>query len=1687
MEGGTKRMSSTDTRIVQMQFDNAQFESGISQTMRSLDKLEDSLQLNGATKGMQQISDQSKVLEGSMYDVGDSVTSLKVKFSALQVVGFTIMQKLTNYALGFGKRIGDALFGQIISGGKRRSQNIEQAKFQIEGLGESWQNVYEDVDWAVKGTAYGLDEASKVASQLLASGVETGDGMKHILRGVAGVAAMTNSSYDNIGRIFTTVASNGRLMGMQLTQLSSYGLATAAKLAEYYREVKGMSDVTEASVRDMVSKGKVSFEDFAAAMDWCFGKHAKEANATFQGAMSNVNAALSRIGVKFADPVYENLKNIFNAMIPAINAVNVAIDPLAEGWSNITGMLGYNLTLLLKNEDFVKGLQNIVYNIWSYIRPIVYALQKVGILSPNISALGKSFNEITASMQLYGDKALAVENIFIGIFTTLKNVVTIAKAVFTALSPIFNLLWTGFSFIVSLLSVISQIIVKYTPNIKEFVNIALMITKLGIETGLIILVGIISKIVQFAQIAFNKLKEVGTLMFEKLKNIYEGFKIFFEYLKAFDPRAVLVAIGVIALIIFLFVQIKKAINVALAVPKMVGTFNNYVSNMGKALNYAALMGVILSVSALFLTIAYSLGKLANINWDNIVAGAPVLLSALAAVVLIMFWVTRSVNKASQLNKFLNSVMISSMSVVLTNISMLFMSIAATFAIFDRLNFTNVEKTAIILLSCLGVIYTMLYAISELTKNKTWTDIAAVAAFALAIGSIKGLFLTISVTFGVLSLINWDNMGLAIPAMLSVLGMVLALLLVLSGMASRNDLGDAMILGAFAKLIFAMSGIMSTISFALGKLAKYDWSNTALMIPNMVIAIGGIIALMATLSILARQIGGSIKQLATLYAIVPIMYLISGIFIKMAAIFAALSLVPWENIGGTTIAAMAISLGAFAGIMIMLQVMAKKMDKDTAKRMIVLASVVGTVGAFLNTLGTFFIILGKVPWDAMDGALPYIITAGVVITALVGILGIVAAKGKALNLGLIAGIMISLSLVIGAMGMLFLMIGNVNWDAVDPNVISQINNMLIIMGTIVGVLTILTAIPGVGEVALIALGILAAIIGMMAVLVGAIGNAFEQFGMSMMNLTKALMMMSSIDWSVIETIKAGLLSLVTGLTLISLQAGMIGIGVGAMGIALMALAVGLSIFTNMVNPDMILTAGRSLGDFFKMISDVFTNNAEGIALFSVFVLALPVLAGALALAGLSLVISAGSLVAVGFLLGMGGELIVSGLQTLINSLTEIEPMLTANYETLLSAMGGLMIVGLTMTLAGGILLAGSVLLLLSSGIMYASAKLLPTATEALMEVADAMSNGELSNAGLIILKFAGEMVLAGGMLAIGSLLFLAGSGMFLGASTVFKAAATTFNEGMEELQEAVEQALEIGEQLQEAGENVVGGFVEGIESMAGTVSDTMTSIAEDGVIATLCDALEIHSPSEVLRELGLDTLAGYVEGLEEGQDPVDVIMQAISDGVESLGFTNLYDQGVNTMDSLGEGLEFGGGNIMDFMNTLSGDIGESCDAIYRRLNSVVYAGYSAITAMENAGVDPEIIQQWKDKQENAREQLAAYEEGRYDKWDAPGYSGGGSPVSTDTDFDYSSLMKDRDYNGGSGSGGKSSDLASSIASRSGKGTGINDQTLGGTNINSNNVYNFTQNNYSPKELDRTDIYEQTNYQFKRFTGWMQSNA
>ena len=332
---------SIDERVVEMRFDNKQFENGAKETLTTIEKLKSALNFDSSAKAFESIEKAANNV--SLESIASGIESLQDRFSTLGIVGMRVIENITDSLMNMASSAMSYVSDAIVSGGLKRAQNIENAHFQLQALlkdEEAVQAVMDNAMASVDGTAYAYDEAAKAASQFAASGMRAGEEMISALRGITGVAAMTNSEYEGISRIFTTVAGNGRLMGDQLLQLSSRGLNAAATISDYFQQVKGLTEITEADIREMVSKGEISFKEFAAAMDWAFGESAFRANETFTGALSNMRSALSRIGAGFFSPLIEqnsDLIGLINTLREKFNDVKKAL-VFDEQTSAISGL-----------------------------------------------------------------------------------------------------------------------------------------------------------------------------------------------------------------------------------------------------------------------------------------------------------------------------------------------------------------------------------------------------------------------------------------------------------------------------------------------------------------------------------------------------------------------------------------------------------------------------------------------------------------------------------------------------------------------------------------------------------------------------------------------------------------------------------------------------------------------------------------------------------------------------------------------------------------------------------------------------------------------------------------------------------------------------------------------------------------------------------------------------------------------------------------------------------------------------------------------------------------------------------------------------------------------------------------------------------------------------------------------------
>ena len=479
-------MRGIDRRIVEMQFDNRQFQAGVKDTLGSLNELKQGLSMDGAGKGLSNL--ERAVGAFDLSGMATGVDHISNKFSALGVVGFTVINELTKSAMNFGRKVAGVIFNPLVGGGKQRALNIEKAKFQFEGLGMDVEATMASALEAVTGTAYGLDEAAVAASQFGASGLRAGDEMTSALRAISGVAAMTGSSYSDISSIFTTVAGNGRLMGAELLRLSSRGINAAATLAEEF-------GVTEMAVREMVSKGEISFEMFYQAMDGAFGEHATKANDLYTGSLANVRAGLSRIGADVAASAFENQRLVFVALIPVLRDLHGVLVPAVEALDRLFSLKSAKTVEMIESinlEPLKEALPSIVDGLWNLgvlantlITPIKQAFRDIfpPTTGDQLIAFAEGFKRLTEQIKI-GEETL--NNIrrtaagFFAVFSIIRTgIVTLIKVLVplgVALLPIVDALLVVTASIGDFIVSIDNMLKGSTAVEKGFGRLTLAVT-----------------------------------------------------------------------------------------------------------------------------------------------------------------------------------------------------------------------------------------------------------------------------------------------------------------------------------------------------------------------------------------------------------------------------------------------------------------------------------------------------------------------------------------------------------------------------------------------------------------------------------------------------------------------------------------------------------------------------------------------------------------------------------------------------------------------------------------------------------------------------------------------------------------------------------------------------------------------------------------------------------------------------------------------------------------------------------------------------------------------------------------------------------------------------------------------------------------------------------------------------------
>ncbi|XAL85066.1 tail length tape measure protein [Mycolicibacterium phage phi1_186001] len=279
------------------------------------------------------------------------------------LAGRALGTAFTAAATGIIGAAGVALFK-----GFDRYKSLDATSHRLAAMGNSAEQVktiMSDINEVVVGTPIALDEAAKAATQFLAGGVKQGRPLQAALTAIADAAGASGQKFGDLAVIFNQVFNKGKLQAEEMLQLNERGINVQAALQKEF-------GLTSAEIQKMSKDGTISFGMLVQAIEGQFGGMSKKLADTVDGALSNMNAAVGRVGANF-------ISALFGDPLDTTEGPGA----LAKSINNVTDKLNDLNAWIVAHKDDIKdafeGAVETAQDLWDALSSVVEMLDRIGI------------------------------------------------------------------------------------------------------------------------------------------------------------------------------------------------------------------------------------------------------------------------------------------------------------------------------------------------------------------------------------------------------------------------------------------------------------------------------------------------------------------------------------------------------------------------------------------------------------------------------------------------------------------------------------------------------------------------------------------------------------------------------------------------------------------------------------------------------------------------------------------------------------------------------------------------------------------------------------------------------------------------------------------------------------------------------------------------------------------------------------------------------------------------------------------------------------------------------------------------------------------------------------------------------------------------------------------------------------
>ena len=559
-------MSTTvDERVVEMRFDNKQFERNIQTSLSSLDKLKKSLNLEGAAKGLETVNDAANKCSGNMSPLSNAVETVRVRFSALEVMAITALQNITNSALAAGKNLVSAFtIDPIKTGFEEYETQINAVQTILANTSskgttlDQVNNALDELNHYADMTIYNFTEMTRNIGTFTAAGVDL-DTSVAAIKGIANLAAVSGS---NSQQASTAMYQLSQALAAGTVKLQDWNSVVNAGMGgqvfqDALKETAKVHGIAidemikdEGSFRETLSKGWLTSdiltetlakftgdlnEDQLRTMGYAddqiksimeMGKTANDAATkvkTFTQLFDTLKEAAQsgwtqswEIIVGDFEEAKELLTEVSDTFSAVINASADARNKMLQDWKDLGG-----------RTMMIEAVKNVFEGLVSVVKPVREAFHEIfpPMTGKQLADITERVRDLTAKFKMGEESSKNLKNTFKGVFAVLDIVGQAFKAVAGGVGELIGLFLPAGNGVLSLTGSFGEYLVKLDETVKKTDIFGKAVSTV---------VDIVKTVITFVKTAGEKVKEFGKAAGEKFD--FPGFELFHSFLERVHDR-----------------------------------------------------------------------------------------------------------------------------------------------------------------------------------------------------------------------------------------------------------------------------------------------------------------------------------------------------------------------------------------------------------------------------------------------------------------------------------------------------------------------------------------------------------------------------------------------------------------------------------------------------------------------------------------------------------------------------------------------------------------------------------------------------------------------------------------------------------------------------------------------------------------------------------------------------------------------------------------------------------------------------------------------------------------------------------------------------------------------------------------------------------------------------------------------